>query len=109
MFRADFLPFTLKTVEHSRHLLPVARQQQEQPVAPQAINIQASAPAPRFQEEDDEPEQPPITEQQLHSIRKLCEYLGKAEPEGIATMSNLDAKKVIQQLTAEYRQMKKAS
>ena len=50
-----------------------------------------------------------VTEQQILSIRKLSEYLGKAEPEGLATMSNLEAKKVIQQLTMEYRQSKKAS
>ena len=50
-----------------------------------------------------------VTEQQITSIRKLSEYLGKAEPESLASMSNLEAKKVIQQLTAEYRQSKKAS
>ncbi|GAC1566028.1 MAG: hypothetical protein NVS4B11_34820 [Ktedonobacteraceae bacterium] len=50
-----------------------------------------------------------VTEQQISSIRKLSEYLGKAEPENLASMSNLEAKKVIQQLTAEYRQSKKAS
>ncbi len=50
-----------------------------------------------------------VTEQQISSIRKLTEYLGKAEPEGLESMSNLEAKKVIQQLTAEYRQSKKAS
>ncbi len=49
------------------------------------------------------------SEQQISSIRKLSEYLGKAEPESLASMSNLEAKKVIQQLTAEYRQSKKAS
>ena len=50
-----------------------------------------------------------VTEQQISSIRKLSEYLGKTEPESLASMSNLEAKKVIQQLTAEYRQSKKAS
>ena len=50
-----------------------------------------------------------VTEQQISSIRKLSEYLGKSEPESLASMSNLEAKKVIQQLTAEYRQSKKAS
>ncbi len=50
-----------------------------------------------------------VTEQQVSSIRKLTEYLGKTEPEGLESMSNLEAKKVIQQLTAEYRQSKKAS
>ncbi len=51
-----------------------------------------------------------ITEQQLASIRKLSEHLGKTEPEDAATLSYLGAKKLIQQLTAEYReQRQKAS
>jgi hypothetical protein len=44
------------------------------------------------------------TEQQLSSIRKMYERLGKAEPEQITTISYLGAKKLIQQLTAEYRE-----
>lgn len=48
------------------------------------------------------------TEQQLSSIRKLCEYLGKAEPQDQATMSFLSAKKLIQQLTAEYREQRQS-
>ncbi len=56
-----------------------------------------------------QPNDTTITEQQISSIRKLSEYLGKAEPERLTAMSNLDAKKVIQQLTTEYRQSKKAS
>lgn len=50
-----------------------------------------------------------MTEQQLTSIHKLCDYLGKQEPEGVASMTFLEGKKLIQQLTAEYRQSKKAS
>ena len=51
-----------------------------------------------------------ITEQQLASIRKLSEHLGKTEPEDAANLSYLSAKKLIQQLTAEYReQRQKAS
>lgn len=49
------------------------------------------------------------TEQQVSSIRKLCEHLGKAEPENVTGMSFLGAKKVIQQLTAEYREAKQNS
>jgi hypothetical protein len=45
-----------------------------------------------------------ISERQLSSIRKLCEVLGKAEPDNVTTISSLSAKKLIQQLTAEYRQ-----
>ena len=50
-----------------------------------------------------------VTEQQLTSIHKLYTYLGKEEPASMASMSFLEAKKLIQQLTVEYRQSKKAS
>src|SRR5262249_3254316 len=53
-----------------------------------------------------------ISEQQLSSIRKLCEHLSKPEPENLTSLTFLSARKVIQQLTAEYkeaRQNNKAS
>src|SRR6266571_4348091 len=52
------------------------------------------------------------TEQQLTSIRKLCERLGKPEPENAASMSYIHAKELITQLSQEYnehRQSRKAS
>jgi len=45
-----------------------------------------------------------ISEQQLSSIRKLCEHLGKPEPENVTSLTFLSARKVIQQLTAEYKE-----
>jgi hypothetical protein len=54
----------------------------------------------------------PVSEQQLSSIRKLCEHLSKPEPENITSLTFLSARKVIQQLTNEYkeaRQHNKAS
>ena len=50
-----------------------------------------------------------VTEQQLSSIRKLCEYLGKPEPANLADMSSIDAKTAIGQLTIEYRTLKAKS
>jgi hypothetical protein len=50
-----------------------------------------------------------VTEQQLASIRKLCEHLGKSEPEDPSQLGYLDAKKLIQQLTAEYRERRQHS
>jgi hypothetical protein len=50
-----------------------------------------------------------LTEQQLSSIRKLCEHLGKSEPDNVTSISYLNAKKLIQQLTAEYREYKQNS
>lgn len=44
-----------------------------------------------------------ITEQQLNSIRKLCDRLGKAEPNNVTLISYSSAKNLIQMLTAEYR------
>jgi hypothetical protein len=44
------------------------------------------------------------TEQQLTSIRKLCEHLGKPEPENADSMSYASAKELIAQLSQEYRQ-----
>jgi hypothetical protein len=49
------------------------------------------------------------TEQQLTSIRKLCQSLGRPEPENSETMSYASARELIQQLSLEYRQSRKAS
>jgi len=50
-----------------------------------------------------------VTEQQLASIRKLCEHLGRTEPENAEAMSYSSAKELIAQLSQEYRQSRKAS
>lgn len=49
------------------------------------------------------------TEQQLASIHKLCQHLGKPEPEAPENLSYLSAKELISQLSLEYRQSRKAS
>lgn len=46
------------------------------------------------------------TDQQLASIRKLCQHLGKPEPEHPDTLSYLDAKGLITQLSHEYNDQK---
>src|SRR5437763_1153298 len=48
----------------------------------------------------------PATDQQLASIRKLCQHLGKPEPEHPDTMSYQDAKTLITQLSHEYNEQK---
>ena len=50
-----------------------------------------------------------VTEQQLASIRKLCQHLDKPEPENVSSLSFLAARRLIQQLTAEYREAKQNS
>ncbi len=47
-----------------------------------------------------------VTEQQLASIHKLCQYLDKPEPEDVNSISFLAAKRLIQQLTTEYKEAK---
>jgi hypothetical protein len=46
------------------------------------------------------------TDQQLTSVRKLCQHLGKPEPEHPETMSYQDAKALITQLSHEYNEQK---
>lgn len=46
----------------------------------------------------------PLTDQQRSSIRKLCQHLGKAEPEQLESMSYSGAKELIAVLSQEYRQ-----
>lgn len=46
------------------------------------------------------------TDQQLASIRKLCQHLGKTEPEHPETLSYQDAKALISQLSHEYNEQK---
>jgi hypothetical protein len=48
----------------------------------------------------------PATDQQLASIRKLCQHLGKPEPEHPETMGYQDAKALITQLSHEYNEQK---
>ena len=45
-----------------------------------------------------------ITEQQVSSIRKLCLHLNKKEPDNVTAISYIAAKRLIQTLTAEYRE-----
>ena len=72
----------------------------------------ANATNASSQPTDDKLATTPATEQQLASLRKLCQHLGKPEPEGQGTMSYLSAKELILQYSREYneqRQSRKAS
>ena len=51
----------------------------------------------------------PVTEQQLASLRKLCQHLGQPEPEKPETMSYLNAKALIARLSHEYNERKMQS
>ncbi|GCE48190.1 hypothetical protein EI42_04188 [Thermosporothrix hazakensis] len=47
-----------------------------------------------------------VTERQIANIRKLCQHLGKEEPQNITSLSFLGAKKMIEDLTNEYKERK---
>jgi hypothetical protein len=51
--------------------------------------------------------EPMATEQQLRSISKLCEALGRPEPEPGLTLAQ--ARELISQLSGEYQRMRRAS
>lgn len=46
------------------------------------------------------------TEQQLSSLRKLYQFLSKQEPANLEAISYLKAKQLIQQLSAEYKELR---
>lgn len=46
----------------------------------------------------------PMTDQQWASIRKLCQHLGKAEPQQADIINYLAAKELLAQLSQEYKQ-----
>jgi len=52
-------------------------------------------------------DEPPATEQQMVSIRKLCEALRRPEPSGDLTYAQ--ARQLITQLSGEYQRMRRAS
>ena len=52
-------------------------------------------------------DEPAATEQQMVSIRKLCEALRRPEPEG--ALSYAQARQLITQLSGEYQRMRRAS
>lgn len=93
---------------------PVNRRSQPQRQTPTPVSQGASAPTPvpAARELPVTPlgatdGEPPATEKQVASIRKLCEVLGKPEPE--AEMSYSRARELITQLSGEYQRMRRAS
>src|SRR5579859_751309 len=72
----------------------------------------ASATSANGQQGDEKTASAPATEQQLASLRKLCQHLGKPMPEEQGAMSYQNAKELILSLSREYnesRQSRKAS
>lgn len=69
--------------------------------------VAQTQPAPAAQPAAQAGEEPEATEKQVASIRKLCEALGKPEPEG--TLSYGQARELITQLSGEYQRLRRAS
>jgi len=72
----------------------------------------ASVTSANGQPSDEKTASAPATEQQLASLRKLCQHLGKPMPEEQGAMSYQSAKELILSLSREYnesRQSRKAS
>ncbi len=67
----------------------------------------AATSASATEAERDGAEEPAATEQQMVSIRKLCEALRRPEPE--AALSYAQARQLITQLSGEYQRMRRAS
>jgi phage recombination protein Bet len=89
----------LPTVAHL-HPVTVESEQPQQEAAQPPVQTQQT----QSQEADQ-----PISEQQLSSIRKLCEYLNRPEPGNVTSLTFLGARKVIQQLTADYKEARQNS
>jgi hypothetical protein len=84
-------------VERKRQPARTSAEPVTRPVAAAPASAQRSAPST----------EPPATEQQLRSIAKLCEALGKPEPEPGLTLAQ--ARELISQLSGEYQRMRRAS
>lgn len=77
--------------------------------APRRQSVIREAPVQEPAPEVERPasDEPAATEQQVVSIRKLCEALHKPEPEG--ALSYAQARQLITQLSGEYQRMRRAS
>ena len=123
----EWVPFNLKTKQidlskaerraiarkmYQKAGIALSGQSSEKSVVPtsptQSVTTASERPVTPLQlahsDTNKNPENAPATEQQLASIRKLCQHLGKPEPERQETMTYLNAKELIAQLSAEYRQ-----
>lgn len=74
------------------------------PTTSQRSQPTQNRPTPITSQPRDENAEGSVTEQQVASIRKLCQHLGKSEPDNVTSISFLAAKRLIGQLTAEYKE-----
>lgn len=74
-----------------------------------ARNNPPASSSSQQQQQQDQATNANATEQQISSIRKLCSYLEKSEPEHVTLMSFQQAGNLIRQLTAEYKEQRQNS
>jgi hypothetical protein len=83
---------------------------QRSAVAAKTSSSRSQAASKSQQAQQVQPVQPevdpnsPMSEQQWASIRKICQHLGKDEPQQAEIINYLSAKELLTQLTQEYRQ-----
>src|SRR5579859_7045580 len=68
----------------------------------------ASVTSANGQQSDEKSASAPATEQQLASLRKLCQHLGKPMPEEQGAMSYQSAKELILSLSREYNESRQS-
>jgi len=89
---------------------PVERRRgvvRETPALPLRPAVGEVRPAREQPAQPAHPEEPMATEKQITSIRKLCEALGKPQPEGEMTYTR--ARELLSQLSGEYQRARRAS
>jgi hypothetical protein len=104
------------TVESIASFDEVYRAMQSQDANQRTPAPTAPAPAERKPEQNtqqptqattSEPKREPLaTEQQVASIRKLCQHTGTSEPEKLQEMAYFAAKELIAQLSAKYKEQR---
>lgn len=90
---------------------PVERNTEESTGTARQSNVNGKAAGANGHQKQPDEKDPnaPMTEQQWASIRKLCQHLGKAEPQQTDIVNHLAAKDLIAQLSQEYKQSRSKS
>ncbi len=92
--------FTGGELDEGTHIVDSPVRHENPTDAPEEKSVsQMPVPVARDKEETS-----PASEQQLSSIRKLCQHLQKPTPDDLSMLTFFNARKVIQQLTTEYKE-----
>jgi recombination DNA repair RAD52 pathway protein len=97
--------------------LPLEQRQMLAQIIKESVASKAIEPAQAPQEqksqlavvEDAKSKEQPASDQQIRSIRNLCGALSRSVPDGIGTISSVDAGALIKKLSSDQRAARKAS